>query len=586
MTADVRLADGTGTWEDSPVGLRAGSLIAVAGSTYALIVLIMWATFNLHAGFPFETSFPYMSETNSIGGGFLYIADPLRIHTNTFYHLSYLAGEALGVGGSYVPYQVVFAILWWARGFLVFLLLRRFFPRSPIVWYTAGVLVIVHASDRALQWVGQMNQPGFIFWMLLAFWILTVALDRRRWPLCLALTCAACAFEYMSLWSYESQLLLMLVFPIALLAYRPDLWRRLVVMSVFWYAVPAVYIRLTLQKYAASGGATYQESVMRRNWNVGAILGDWWFNIAQSLEFWHWPDEAGRAAPTRIVLLSALVAALVVVGGMAIARISRRGQAFESLMPTDAAWGALFSAGFVLLALSFPVYLMLDVSRSLWRTQFLSGIGCGLVLAASIGFISDRFRNPAAKLTAAMGATAAIAFFGSTVALERGSVQLSMWELHRSAMTQILRVAPSVKPGTMVVLIDVPKSADPFQHNMWLDMGLRLAYLGTRVGGIYVFDDHTPSPGSNIVAEGGEWKWDGSGFPPELRETSLAKTVIVKFEASGHGELVRVFPSFLCRSTCNTELYDPVARITGPVLPRTVRRYQLNAQFQHLKDAG
>jgi hypothetical protein len=39
----------------------------------------------------------------------------------------------------------------------------------------AGALVIVHSSDGALQWVGQMNQFGFIFWMLLAFYLLTRA---------------------------------------------------------------------------------------------------------------------------------------------------------------------------------------------------------------------------------------------------------------------------------------------------------------------------------------------------------------------------------------------------------------------------
>src|SRR3989442_9800348 len=84
----------------------------VAGCSYAALVVIMWVPFNLYAGLPFETSFPYMSETSSIGGGFLYIADPLRVHTNTFYHLSYLIGEALGIGGSYVPYQCVYAALW------------------------------------------------------------------------------------------------------------------------------------------------------------------------------------------------------------------------------------------------------------------------------------------------------------------------------------------------------------------------------------------------------------------------------------------------------------------------------------------
>jgi hypothetical protein len=351
-------------------------------------------------------------------------------------------------------------------------------------------------------------------------------------------------------------------------------------MSLAWYAVPAIYVRLTLQKYAQSGGGTYQESVMRKSWSALAILSDWWFNVAASLEFWTWPDGDGRAAPGSIPLLSFLAAAVFLAGGTAIVRLrSRRGET-AALVPDQSAWGQLFSVGFVLLVLSFPVYLLLNLSRSLYRTHFLSGIGAGLVLAASVGFVSDRFKDPAARRTTFLGAAAVIVYFGTVAALERGSVQLWQWELHRSAMTQILHVAPRVKQDTVVVLTNVPRATDPFQHNMWLDMGLRLAYLGTRVGGIYFYDDLTPSPGNNIVAAGDEWKWDGTGFPPELRQTKLANTVIVKYEASGPGELLRTFPTFLCHGNCTTASYDPTrAIIAGPVAPRTVRRYRLGSSF-------
>jgi hypothetical protein len=68
---------------------------ALAGFAYAVLVLIMWGAFSLYGGLPFETGFAYNSETTSVLQGFLYVADPLRIYTNTFYHLSYLIGEAL-----------------------------------------------------------------------------------------------------------------------------------------------------------------------------------------------------------------------------------------------------------------------------------------------------------------------------------------------------------------------------------------------------------------------------------------------------------------------------------------------------------
>ena len=123
-------------------------------------------------------------------------------------------GEAIRVNPGYrvahhryshlLPFQVVHAFLWWARGFLVFLILIKFLRRSLSVCYVVGALVVLHASDGALEWVGQMNQFGFIFWMLLAFYLLTLGIQAVDRDLAAIFVIAACFFEYMSLWSYES----------------------------------------------------------------------------------------------------------------------------------------------------------------------------------------------------------------------------------------------------------------------------------------------------------------------------------------------------------------------------------------------
>src|SRR5262249_49454741 len=212
---------------------------------------------------------------------------PLRIHTNTFYQLSYLLGEAFGVGGSYVPYQIVHALLWWARGVLIFLILKRLLPDCLTIAYVAGALVLVHASDGALQWVGQLNQFGFIFWMLLACYLLAVAADHRRLVVSLLCGATACLATYMSLWSYESQILLVMAFPLVLWTRPGADRRRLLLLSAAWYAVPVTYLWLSIAKYLQSSGQTYQESVVRPTWTPADILGDWWFNIVASLEFWN-----------------------------------------------------------------------------------------------------------------------------------------------------------------------------------------------------------------------------------------------------------------------------------------------------------
>lgn len=550
----------------------------VAGGSYAALVLLMWGAFNVHGGLPYETSFPYMSETRSLLAGFLYPADPLRIHTNTFYHVSYLIGEAFRVGGSYVPYQIVYAALWWARGFLTYLLMGRFFARSQLVAYAAGALVIVHASDRALQWVGQLNQFGFIFWMLLAFYALTVADEAAAARRVVVFTVAAAVCEYMSLWSYESQLLLLLIFPLALLILHPARWRRLGAMAAVWYVVPATYLVLTYEKYM-SGVPTYQESVIRKTWDVATLLGDWWFNIAASLEFWTWMDASNwKASEREGVLLSVIATSVFAAGGVAVRRLQREDRCWTSIVRTPSTWLAVFATGSVFLALSFPAYLMLDGSRDLWRTQLLSGTGCALVLTAIIGCASYAFGR-LARPFAFLVLGGVVIYFGSLAAIQRGSLHRWEWEQYRAAMLQVLRVAPSVKPDTFVVLTNVPKLNDPFRHNMWFEQALWLAYPGIHVGGVYFFADGTPSPGSNVKIEGDRWKWNGTGVAPALRDTSIANTVVVEYEPGGRGRLVTTLPRFLCAEPCAAPLYNPTAAIASPIAQRAARRYRVDARF-------
>lgn len=567
---------GSGFAEDKTPGYQSAAL---TGFAYALLVLVMWGAFNPYSGLPYETGFPYNSETNTWLDGFLYRADALRIHTSTFYHLSYLIGEALGVGGSYVPFQAVYAVLWWARGFLVFLILRKFLPNRTLVCYSAGALVLVHAADGALQWVGQLNQFGFIFWMLLAFYLLTLSFEAADRYLAVLLAVAACFVEYMSLWSYESQILLLLVFPFALLLHPVRGRLKLAALSALWYSVPAIYLARTAQKYAHSAGATYQQSVMRKSWGLGNLMSDWSFNIVASLDFWNWTRGGWRTPESQAILLSSLAALVFVAAGVVLIRGGHESHRPQMFIGTARAWWILLAVGFVLLALSFPVYLLLDSARGLWRTQFLSGIGAGLVLTAVLGLASRAFGRSMLQATTFLILGGAIIFFGSLSAIQKGGFHRWIWERHRTAILEILRIAPSVKPGTVIVLANVPKDNDPFGHNMWLDLALRLAYPGIPVAGVYFYANGTPSPGNNFKAEGDRWRWDGTGFPPVVHDTPISDTVIVDFDPSGTGQLEKTMPPFVCRAQCSVALYNPAAVITGPISPRTVHRYHTDPRF-------
>jgi hypothetical protein len=312
---------------------------------------------------------------------------------------------------------------------------------------------------------------------------------------------------------------------------------------------------------------------MRRDWNLGKLFGDWSFNIAASLEFWDWQRGGWKAPQNQAYLLSLFAALVFAACGVWMIRLVRRESGADPFVESVRAWWVLLAAGFVLLALSFPVYLLLDSARGLWRTQFSSGIGAGLVFTALLGLATYAVKRQTAKITTVLLLGSVIIFFGSASALQKGALHLWIWEQHRAVLLQILRVAPSVRPNAVIVLTNVPKDKDPFSHNMWLDMALRLAYPGIPVAGIYFYADGTPSPGNNLKLAGDRWKWDETGFATVVRDSSISNTIIIE----DHSGLVNTIPSFVCAADCETQLYNPAAMITGPISPRTERRYHLDS---------
>src|SRR5262249_31392949 len=142
----------------------------------------------------------------------------------------------------------------------------------------------------------------------------------------------------------------------------------------------------------------------------------------------------------------------------------------------------VFGVGVIALVFSFPVYLLLDSAVSLWRTQFLSGIGSALVLAAMTGGASSSWRaGPIGRASVLIAGTAVVVWFGSFAAIHKGAAQRLVWERHRAVVAKTLSVAPSVKPNTIIVLINVLREKDPFTHHMWCDLAMRLAYPGIAV---------------------------------------------------------------------------------------------------------
>lgn len=552
----------------TPAAVMVGVSFAYLG-----MVLAVWAPFGLQSGMPYETTFVWNSETQPFLKGLLY-GDPLRVFTAAFYHVSYLTSSALGMRGSFLGFQLVYAVLWWARGMLAFLILDRLLPEYPLFSYLFGALVIAHASDNALNWVGQLNQFGFIAWMLLSFYLLLRGLQAPDALRSLLLVGLAGGAGFLSIFSYESPLFIILAAPLFLAGATGGIRQNLSKLALY-YVVPFWYVVLNVRRYLNGAGSTYyQESVLRADWSPAALVRDLACNVAASVKFWDWgistPPSPRSLGVHAIVACAAVVFCL---GALYLSVVTRR-RAFR-IFPSRRQLAGLLGAAVVVLVLSFPAYLLLSSATSLWRTQFLSGVGTALALASVAGLAGTILPDGKARLVWLMAAGSVVCALGARAAYADGSFHYQVWERHRQAIAEVLAVAPRIKPDTVIVLVNVPRSTPPFGHNMWFDLALRLAYPHVPVAGVYFWDDDQPAPGANMVVDSGDWRQTRDGFPTMLPKADFAHTIVIRFDPGGHPRLLTRVPPFVTGDPAAVQRYNPSAVIVNaPPDPIAVRRYR------------
>lgn len=542
---------------------------AVVAATYVVLVLAMWLPFGPYNGMSYETNLALHSETSSVLLGFFF-TDPLRIHTNFFYHLGYLLSKALGIKGSWFAYQLVYAGLWLGRGWLCYLIVRRLVPESPAFAFLVGALAILHASDHTLNWVGQMNQFGFIFWMLVSFLMLLKALDAHRRTTAVVWAVLSAFFSYMSLWSYEAQLPVMLLTPL-LFAFWRDQDRRLTVAILAIALVPAlIYLVLNGVRYLAGVGGGYQVSHLRSDLSVRQLFLDLLFNIKYALAFWSWSELLpARYAQQSYVLAPLIGSAAFALGGIAMLSIHRD----RPIFPQPRSQLLLAVGASLLLAASFPAYVILDSARWLWRTQFLAGPFAALLMATLAGLVavlvkqlasSNSSWRPRFDRAALIVSGTAVAFYGVAASERTASFHFMIWERARTTIAQVVAEVPRVAPNSIIVLLDVPRkdadgsNVDPFGYNGWFDVAMKLSYPDANVAGYYFWRD-----GAAPATE----------FYDQRKGADVPRMIILR-QVAGSIRLERTFPPELRIPADAAATYDPSPLIlSGPPSKEARNRY-------------
>lgn len=508
--------------------------------------------------------------------------DELRPFNGLYLGLAYLLGFG---NGSAISYQLLYGFLLWSKGLLVFRVVRHLCPTYPLFPFLAGAMAIAHVSDRAINRLGQMHQLGFIVTLLLAIdWFLISWQAQRRKTTGLFLGLSLLAL-YLSLWTYESHLLIILCVPVLLWVLQSRWSRQRWLMAASWYALPLIYIGLQVYRYGAAKTETYQTQIIRPSLDWVEMLADWGTHLQQSLSPWQWQRVAPNLSWPRVpgVILPSLepiattVACLVVLS--CLVGIGLIGRAAWQLPPFRQLRLWLYlGLGWVLL--SFPIYLLINKTTSFYRTQMLSSVGAAITLLVVIMGFSYLLPQSQWRPVVAIAASMVIIFTGVRVGVGLQLLYYNRWQSLRYIVAQVSAQVPAVKSNTMILITDIPVQGDPLQREgQKLHKVLQVLYAKLDGVAYYFYDTgrvpnwhSVRSPVWQFTPEG--MLWLGAQPQPGDSLVAYSQMVVLGFQPNGSLALLKEFPLDILPPSIQVTGYAPEERIR-PTLPddRTLRLY-------------
>jgi hypothetical protein len=434
-------------------------------------------------------------------------------------------------------------------GLAVFWLVRRLLPRDPLLALLAGAFAACWApSDMGRLTSVQMSMySGVTLGMLLAAAAFVESWARRsRTLLALSVPLAWAVVR-----SYEATLPILAV---ALLVIRvgrePPRASRLVWVASWAGGLAVAAAAILAPVVVGSAEPTYQREVWGgMDLNLGRILG----RLARQYSFHLAPIVAPGA--DAIASPAAALSGVVFLAGAVLAR-HRVGVGEPERRSTLV---ALAAAGLALAGLGYGTVVLSAADVAATRMQFLSAPGIALFLAAAARLLASLAPGRLRDATALALATwiAAVAG-GRTLGMQRAWDRISAYPAQQTTLAQLTAVAPDLRPGTLVVLVDESRSwpaSFSFRH------AVELLYSGRATG--YVFGAWDLLYPTAIRAEGvATLPWPslqrGWGEYPTVHPPS--SLLIVRLDAQRRLTLVESWPPEL-PALATSSAYAPAARI-------------------------
>jgi len=354
-------------------------------------------------------------------------------------------------------------------GLLVVLLLWRLVPEQPALAFLAGVFTVtwVPADPMRLAAIYSSAYAG-VTAAVLAAALLVAEANHRRLPW-LALVAALVAFTAAR--SHEAAIPLLSVVP--LIAVRR---RTLSVawLAVLWAAVAAAAVLAALPMLLSSPESWYQGSLLKTDLSPAGLLS------RELVQFRLHLLPLVLAPPAELLVAAVPVAAAAFIAFFLL---------FErNLPPAAGASGRTLAAaalvGLGAAGLGYAAFVSDSALAFARRTEFLAAPGMGIALASAVclstAWLPLRWRRLA---PAALGAWVVAVGTGRTTTMQAQWREASAYPRQNLTLSQLVELAPDLRPGTLVLLLDESGS---WPANFTFRHAVRYLYEGRALG-------HAPS---------------------------------------------------------------------------------------------
>jgi hypothetical protein len=463
------------------VGMKGGRLAALVPMLALIALVIAWW---LPAGFDGGAIMDEWSLLVWIDDGARPFYYPDIAPTRPLTYNAWIASWAL-TPGSFVGMNALLCAIHALKGVLMFALLRRLLPTSPLFAWIGAAIFALFPADHGIFYMGLLNIQLTVALVLLALVLLLEVWARPtvgRWIALLAVQTAA-------VMTYEAGIPLMLCAP-ALILYqawqagrtdaakedtavrRGSRWRRWLIVSGVWSVIPAAWFAFFIYTLT-SGDSAYQAGLLDTGAGRWSLFDGIGYMFRQNFIGGYLTGAQSLSTASPAAIIAAAIIGISVIGGAWIA-----GRSVGAARGGVRTHGMLIALGLAATLVGFIVYIPtsdFSTQHYTWRLSMFTAIGTAITLAAALTLLPRWIAGAAAGVLIALGAVHGMVQHADLQA--RSATQ-------QRIVSDVIAAASPIADGTLIALYDASGTDDGralyfnyvFEHALQLTVGTRTIY--------------------------------------------------------------------------------------------------------------